>query len=185
MDIKNRYDTITGQLVPLDHETLSKIRKGLPNSKRFTNSAGSETINLHTIGINRQPPSHLPVTRPEDRLAGGKAATDPTDTRQSAGLNGGLPAHTSNRPPCCTNNTAPILHHLLPATIHLRNNAHLIHVLVDTGCLQANIIDANIAKLLATDGGQIFGTNIVLTAGVGGQSYGVQGIMNVKKRCNY
>ena len=133
---------------------------------------------LHTIGISRQPPSHLPVTQPEDRLAGGKAATDPTVTRQAAGLNGGLPARTSDRPPCCTNNTASILH-LLPATIHLRNNAHLIHVLIDTGCLQANVISANIAKLLATDGGQIFGTNIVLIAGVGGQSYGVQGIMNV------
>ena len=125
----------------------------------------NETINLHTIGIHRQPPSHLPVTQPEDRLAGGKAATDPTDTRQSAGLTGGLRAQTSDRPPCCTNTTAPILHHLLPTTIHLRNNAHLIHVLIDTGCLQANIISAKIAKLLATDGGQIFGTNIVLTAG--------------------
>jgi hypothetical protein len=109
LDIKNRYDTITGQLVPLDNETLSKIRKGLPTSKRFTNSAGGETINLHTIGINRQPPSQPPVTQPADRLAGGKAATDPTDTRPSAGLPGGRSAQTSDHPPCCTNTTAPIL----------------------------------------------------------------------------
>ena len=39
---------------------------------------------------------------------------------------------------------------------------------------QANIISANMATLLAKDGGQIFGTKIVLTAGVGGQR-----IMNV------
>jgi len=96
----------------------------------------------------------------------------PTVTRQSASLDGGQSAPTFDLPPCCTRTGAPIL----PATIHLRNNVHIIN---DTGCLHANIVSANIAKLLATDGGQNFGINIVLTAGVGGQSYGVQGIMNV------
>ena len=55
----------------------------------------------------------------------------------------------------------------------------ITNILIDAGCLQANIISANIATLLAKDGGQIVGTRILLTAGVGSQSYGVQGIMNV------
>ena len=33
--------------------------------------------------------------------------------------------------------------------------------------------------MLAKDGGTTYGTNMVLTAGVGGKSYAVQGIMNV------
>jgi len=163
----------------MDYETLSKLRKGLPNPRRFINSAGGETINFHTIGISRQPPSQTPVTQPEDRLGGGGAAPDPTGTRHSDSSYAGQSAQTFDRPPCCTGTEAPILHPVLPATLHLRNNAHtyIMNVLIDNGCLQANIISVNIATLLAKDGGHIFGTNIVLTAGVGGQSYGFQGIM--------
>jgi len=73
--IKHRYDAVTVQLVPLDNKTLSKLRKGPPNPRRFINSVGGETINLHTIGISRQQ---------EDRLGGGNAEPDPTGTRQSA-----------------------------------------------------------------------------------------------------
>jgi hypothetical protein len=83
------------------------------------------------------------------------------------------PALTADSPPkrLTVRLATQALGHLYCTTIHLRNNAHIINVLIDTGCLQANIISANIAKLPATDGSQIFGTNIVLTAGVGGQSY--------------
>ena len=79
LDIKHQHDAITGQLVTLDYEALSKLRKGLPNSRRFTNSAVGETISLHTICISRQPPSQPPVTQLEDRLGGGNTA--PPDRR--------------------------------------------------------------------------------------------------------
>ena len=120
------------------------------------------------------------VARHTRKIVDLKHILTPTTIRQSRGVNllmvgllhalkgQGLPCivrrshQRTDRPPCCTNNTAPILH-LLPATINLRNNAHLINVLIHAGSLQANIISANIAKLLATDGGLIFGTNIVLT----------------------
>jgi len=73
---------------------------------------------------------------------------------QSDELHAGQSKPTSDRPPCCKGN---------PATLHLRNNAHIINVLIDIGCLQAKITNAKIATLLAKDGGQTFGTNIVLT----------------------
>ena len=71
--------------------------------------------------------------------------------------------------------TATVLtdHHSVPYS-HLasRSHAHIINVLIDTGCLHANIISAKIASVLAKDGGQKYRTNIVLTAGVGDQSCG-------------
>jgi len=88
-------------------------------------------------------------------------------------------ATTADCPPCCNGSEVTPLNHLISETLHLHCQAHDIHVLIDTGCLQVNIISAKIAALLAKDGGPTYGTNIVLTAGVGGQSYGVQGIMNV------
>ena len=52
---------------------------------------------------------------------------------------------------------------------------------IDTGYLLTNIIISSVAVLLEREGGSIFDTNIVLTAGVGGSSYDVQGIMNLTK----
>ena len=96
--------------------------------------------------------------------------------RRTVGDSGGPTDSSADRPPCCTGNKGPLLSQLLPDTLHLRSQSHNINVLIDTGCLQANIISAKIASLLAKDGGP---TNIVLTEGIDGQSYGVQGIMNV------
>ena len=85
-----------------------------------------------------------------------------------------------NRPPCCAGSlTGSALGTLVPAILQLRLIRPTIHVLIDTGCLQTNIISSSVAALLERDGGSIFETNIVLTAGVGGTSYGVQGIMNL------
>jgi hypothetical protein len=77
------------------------------------------------------------------------------------------------RPPCCTNKNGGISEYVIPATLRLRNNATIIHVLIDTGCLQTNIINTRVANLLNADGGTLYPTDIILTAGVGGLSYGV------------
>ena len=145
-------------MVALDYETSSKLRKDLPNSRRFTNSAGDETINLHTIGISRQPPSQPPVTQPEDRRAAAMR-------RQTRRVHDSPPAFTPNNLPqrLTVRLAVQALRHQLPATLHLRNNSHIINVFIDTECLQTNI-SANTAKLLAKNGSQIFGRNIVLTA---------------------
>ena len=83
------------------------------------------------------------------------------------------------RPPCCSKTNGGISEYLIPATLRLRNNATVIHVLIDTGCLQTNIINTRVADLLNADGGTLYKTDIILTAGVGGLSYGVQGVMNL------
>jgi len=85
----------------------------------------------------------------------------------------------ADRPPCSNGSEGTPLNHLIPTTLHLYSKAHDIHVLIDTDFLQVNIISAKIAALLVKDGGPTYGTNIVLTAVLRGQSYGVQGIMNV------
>ena len=91
-----------------------------------------------------------------------------------------VPASEENRPPCCAGSlTGLALGTLVPAILQLRLIRPTIHVLIDTGCLQTNIISSSVAALLERDGGSIFETNIVLTVGVGGTSYGVQGIMNL------
>ena len=68
---------------------------------------------------------------------------------------------------------------MIPATLRLRQNVSVIHVLVDNGFLRTNLISILVADLLNADGGTLHKTDIILTVGVGEQSYGVQGIMNV------
>jgi len=63
--------------------------------------------------------------------------------------------------------------------LHLRSNSHIIYVLIDNRCLQANIISAKIGSLLAKDGDQTYETNIVLTERVGWQSCRIHGSLNV------
>ena len=106
------------------------------------------------------------VTPPVDRREGSHTAANPTGFRPSDRHTGGPLATTADRPPCCNGSEGTPLNHLIPATLHLLSQAHDIHVLIDTGCLQVNIISAKIAALLAKDGGLTYGTNIVLTAGV-------------------
>ena len=60
----------------------------------------------------------------------------------------------------------------------------VIHVLIDTGCLQTNIINTRVADLLNADGGTLYKTDIILTAGVGGRSYGVQGVSELDHHVN-
>ena len=72
------------------------------------------------------------------------------------------------RPPCCSHTNGGISKHLIPATLRLRNNASVIYVLIDTGCLQTNIINTRVADLLNKDGESLYKTDIISTAGVGG-----------------
>jgi len=112
-------------------------------------------------------------------MKGGHTVTNPTGISLSDQHVGGQSATTADRSPSCTGTEGTPLNHLIPETLHLHSQADDIHVLIETGCLQVNIISSEIASLLAKDGGPTYGTNIVLTAGVGGQSYGVQGILHV------
>ena len=50
----------------------------------------------------------------------------------------------------------------------------MIRPLIDTVCLQTNIINTRVADMLNTDGGTLYKTDIILTAEVGRQSYGVK-----------
>ena len=104
-----------------------------------------------------------------------------TDLKTARGdeLDGYPAVRPTRRQPFANGSEEIPFNHLIPATLHLHSQAHNIHVPIDTGCLQVNIISAKIAALLAKDGGPMYGTNIVLTAGVGGQSYGMQGVINV------
>ena len=52
-------------------------------------------------------------------------------------------------------------------------------MLIDTGCLQTNVVSERIATLIRQDGGKLRPANLVLTSGVGGVSYAVQGSINM------
>ena len=89
-------------------------------------------------------------------------------------------ASEDNRPPCCAGSlTGSALGTLVPAILQLRLIRPTINVLIDTGCLQTNIISTRVAALLVHDDGQTYDNDIVLTADVGGRSYCVEGIMNL------
>ena len=84
-------------------------------------------------------------------------------------------------PPCCARHLRvdqKAFH--IPATLHLKLRDCPINVLIDTGCQQTNIVSTRIAALLRQDGGMMKAASVSLTSGVGGRSYGVQGIMTVK-----
>ena len=59
------------------------------------------------------------------------------------------------RPLCCRHNNDGISEHLIPATLRSQNNASIIHVLIDTGCLHTNIINTRVADLLNANGGTL------------------------------
>ena len=80
------------------------------------------------------------------------------------------------RPPCCSNchgSEQPIL-----GTLHLQNNTAAINVLIDTGCLQTNVVSARVAALLRQDGKILRKAGVQLVSGVGGVTYGVEGMVD-------
>ena len=64
---------------------------------------------------------------------------------------------------------------LLSAFLVLSRENIPIDVLIDTGCLQRNVVSERIATLLRKDGGKLRPANLVLISGVGGVTYSVQG----------
>ena len=78
-------------------------------------------------------------------------------------------------PPCCdyTHHTLAT-NPLLSAFLILSNHNVPIHVQIDTGCLQTNVVSERVATLIRQDGGKMRPANVVLTSG-SGISYAVQG----------
>ena len=68
---------------------------------------------------------------------------------------------------------------LVPGQFVLTSTIVPINVLIDTGCMQTNVLSERIGDLLRKDGGKDFETDVALASGVGGVSYAVQGIMTL------
>ena len=63
--------------------------------------------------------------------------------------------------------------------LHLKNNTATINVLIDTGCLQTNVVCVRVAALLCQDGKTKQMAGVQLASGVGGITNGVEGMMDV------
>ena len=71
-------------------------------------------------------------------------------------------------------------HPLKSVFLILSKNNVPIHVLsTNTGCLQTNVVSERVARLIRQDGGKMRPANVVLTSGVGGISYAVQGFTSM------
>jgi hypothetical protein len=84
---------------------------------------------------------------PEKAQAGKTTVINNLDTSQD------IYTETSTdipRPPCCRNCNGP--EQLVVGVLHLKNNTATINVLIDTGCLQTNVVSARVAALLRQDG---------------------------------
>ena len=68
---------------------------------------------------------------------------------------------------------------LVPGQLLLTPAIVPINMLIDTGCMQTNVLSERIETLLRKDGGKVFETDVAPTSGVGGVSYAVQGIMTL------
>jgi len=73
-------------------------------------------------------------------------------------------------PPCCARHSRVDQKEFhIPATLHLKLRDCPINVLIDTGCLQTNIVSTRIATLLRQDGDMMGEISVSLTSGVGGR----------------
>ena len=54
----------------------------------------------------------------------------------------------------------------MPEQLSLSTTIVPIYVLIDTGCMQTNVLSERIGHLLRQDGGKIFETNVAPTSGV-------------------
>jgi len=68
---------------------------------------------------------------------------------------------------------------LIPGLLHFAISQIPILVPIDTACIQTNAVSARVAVTIRKAGGVIQKASVTLTSEVGGQSYGVEGIMNV------
>ena len=83
-------------------------------------------------------------------------------------------------PPYCDHHTqhTSATGTLLSAFLILSHHNVPIHVLIDSGCIQTNVVSERVANLIRQDGGKLRPANVVLISGVGG-SYAVQGFISM------
>jgi hypothetical protein len=85
----------------------------------------------------------------------------------------------AEKPPCCDkHNREDGSNTFVSAYLSLKSNILPIRVLIDTGCTQTNVVSERLAALLRQDGGVVSKADIVLKSGVGGVTYGTQGIIS-------
>jgi hypothetical protein len=150
LDFTKRWDFNTKTMIPLEDQARRQFSDVLPQSKPSS--------------YKPKPPGETSV----HTIRAGTVSPQPE------------PPPATNLPPCCTGNKVmAVQDFLVPAILQTRLIRPTIHVLIDTGCLQTNIVSSRVAALLRQDGGRTYDTNITVTAGVGGKSYDVQGIMNL------
>jgi len=110
---------------------------------------------------------------PEKAKAGKTTAINNLDTTQNMYTE----TSTDNlRPPCCRNCNGP--EQLIVGVLHLNNNTATINVLIDTGCLQTNVVSVRVAALLRQDGKIMRKAGVQLVSGVGGND-GCHGVVKV------
>ena len=70
----------------------------------------------------------------------------------------------TNGPPCCSQTATHTEHNsLMPRKLLLTTTIVPINVLIDTGCMQTNVLSERIGHLLRQDGCKVFETNVALT----------------------
>ena len=94
--------------------------------------------------------------------------TAPTSTSAIPTVEGGL--HSKHTSPTDT---------LLSAFLILSHHNVPINALIDTGCIQTNVVSERVANLIRQDSGKFRPANVVLTSSVGGMSYPVQGFISM------
>ena len=79
--------------------------------------------------------------------------------------------HKQHGPPCCARTvTHSDQDCLVPGQLLLTSTIVPINVLIETGCMQTNVLSERIGTLLRKDGGKVFETDAALTSAVGGVS---------------
>jgi hypothetical protein len=150
LGIGQRYSFTEKILVPLDAALAQSLRDGLPIRPPSTNTAGTQPILIHNIQtIGSTPSTHVAASYELPRCCRGDEAVATVQT--------------------------PI-----PAIIG--QSTYLINVpitaLIDTGCLQTNVVSSRVADILISKGkANIQNASRALRSGVGGGTYGVNSLI--------
>ena len=149
IEMRMRWDAASKQLVPLERLVADEILKAVP--PRDTRLG--EITYVHTMSATLDSYGTEPATYGSNR---------------------------GTKPPCCVNyNGTEGKELLIPGLLHFATSQIPVLVLIDTGCMQTNVVSARVAATIKKAGGVIQKASVTLTSGVVGQSYGVEGIMNV------
>jgi len=91
---------------------------------------------------------------------------NPVGAAESATLPG---SKRDIRPPCCINctncNRTEGHKLLIRSKLHLATSQIPIHVLIDTGCMQTNVVSARIAAAIREESGEIRKASVTLASG--------------------